>query len=127
MALITLYRGLRNKNEMERVYAYKTAGGIKKASAVPTAPTEMDIKEYERKKGSDGECMPPPPDKVILTEFTEYTFCEDTARQFGTRSGYMAVIEVEKQYVRAFENDPLEHGVLIRSDTPLHSVKIYNV
>ena len=126
MAFITLYRGLRNKNEMERLCAYKTAGGKERASTAPTAPTEEEIKNY-KEKGTAGECFPPKPDKVILTAFTEYTFCENIARQFGSRSGYMAVIEVDEQYVRAFKNDTLEHGVLIRSDTPLHSVEIYNV
>lgn len=122
MALVTLYRGLRNKNERERIMEYQTAGG-KPASAAPTAPTEEEIKGYNE-KATAGECFPPPPGKVILTEFTEYTYCENIARQFGSRSGYTIAIQIDEQYIRAFENDPLEHGVLIRSDTPLHSVAL---
>lgn len=132
MALITLYRGLRNKSEKERLVEYKTAGGKAVASTNPNAPTEDDMKDYEVTKGTGGECAPPAPNTIITPDFVEYTFCENVAMRFAIRTRddrpfYMAIVEVDEQYVTAFKNDPLEHGVLIKGDTPLNSVKIVNV
>lgn len=123
---ITLYRGVRNKSEKDLIEKNFTAGG-KAENPSPSAPTNAEMADYEKIKGTEGECAPPPQDKVILTEFTEYTTAWNVAESFGHRSGFVVQIEIDDTLVRPFPNDSLEHGVLIRSDTPIDNLQIISV
>lgn len=121
----TIFRGPRNKFELEKIAECSTAGG-KAAATNPTAPSDEEYEKYNStSKGSDGECAMLKPDDQLYTEFTEYTTDEDCARQFGRRCGAYIEAKVDVMYVRIFHKDPLEHGVLIRSDTPITNIQIH--
>lgn len=127
MAILTIFRGPRNKFELEKIVECSTAGG-RAAAKHPTAPSEEEYKTYNRTtKLTAGECMPPEPDAQIYTEFTEYTTERECARGFGRRCSAYVEAQVDDTYVRIFDNDRLEHGVLIRSDTPINIIKIHTV
>ena len=133
--IMELFRGPRNRAELEDIFKNETAGG-RIASTNPRKPSEDECETYSRTiKGTSGECMPPKQDKHIETEFTEYTSDPQVAMRFGRRlkgitfneiaycRGAYVQIEVNHDYVVEL-NDPLEYGYLIRSNTPLVSVQI---
>ena len=136
---IGLCRGPRNEYELRCILTNQTAGG-KACSLNPTKPSDSEMEKYEKLKGSDGECFPPRAYDPIETEFTEYTSSLKKAMEFGNRlggqtytgedyrdqvrkgevftNGVVVCIVIDEKYVTAFENDSLEKGYLIRSDTP---------
>ncbi len=131
-----LYRGPRNVDELACIIANKTAGG-KTRSINPTKPSDDEMKKYAPIKATGGECMPPKPNDYIETEFTEYTSDINKAIEFGRRlvhqvyqghtitNSVVVCIEIDENYVTAFDNDFLEKGYLIRSDTPFNQCQIY--
>ncbi|MBR5692200.1 MAG: hypothetical protein IKX42_00700 [Fibrobacter sp.] len=134
--MILLYRGPRNVDELACIIANKTAGG-KTRSINPTKPSDDEMKKYAPIKATRGECMPPEANDHIETEFTEYTSDINKAIEFGRRlvhqvyqgrtitNSVVVCIEIDENYVTAFDNDFLEKGYLIRSDTPFNRCQIY--
>lgn len=119
-----IYRGPRNKRELEKIMQFSTAGGVA-PNAKPVAPTDEELANYEdTTKLTAGECMRPKPKQDIVTDFTEYTTDENVAKGFGRRCDYYVCAEVEDDLVKIFPNDCLEKGVLVRSDTPIKCTKI---
>lgn len=127
MAILTIFRGPRNKFELDKIVECSTAGG-KPAATIPKAPSDEEYEMYNKTtKSTAGECVQPKPNEPIYTEFTEYTTKEECARGFGIRCSAYVEAQVDDTYVRIFDNDRLEHGVLIRSDTPINIINIYTV
>lgn len=125
MAVLKIFRGPRNEFELKKIQECSTAGG-KVAATKPTAPSEEEYNIYNNTtKVTGGECMKPKADAEIYTEFTEYTTKKKCAREFGKRCWAYVEAEVDDMYVRIFDHDILEHGVLIRSDTPIMKIKIH--
>lgn len=114
-----IFRGPRNKRELENIMKFSTAGGVA-PNTNPVAPTDEELTNYDQTtKRTAGECMPPKPEQDIVTKFTEYTTDEKVAKGFGRRCNYYVCAEVRDDLVKKFPNDCLEKGVLVRSDTPI--------
>ncbi|MDO5558451.1 MAG: hypothetical protein Q4F95_02515 [Oscillospiraceae bacterium] len=127
MASRIYYRGLRDQWEINRIKANGTVGG-RIAANPPRAPSQIEYNNYiMTKKGSGGE-FPVPMRRIRMPEFTEYTTQEHIARQYGhrPRSGFYIKVLVDSMYVMDIDDVAFsEHGVLIRSDTPIIRGKFF--
>lgn len=129
MAMLTLFRGLRNEQEKINIEKNRTAGGAPPAEA-PRAPSPEEIAEFldpvKGQKYTQGECAVCPSTLNVVTKLTEYTTKEEVATSFAHRSGWLLTITIDSSLVNVLD-DQLEHGAVIRSDTPLHSVSFYKM
>ncbi len=129
MATLMLYRGLRNEQEKIKIQKYHTAGGAPPAEA-PRAPSPEEMAEFldpvKGQKYTQGECAICPSTLNVVPKLTEYTTEESVATSFAHRSGWLLTITIDSSLVNVLD-DQLEHGAVIRSDTPLQSVFFYKI
>lgn len=142
--VITLYRGLSNKYQLEKILEYKTAGGLKFGLSCSSCRTlsgcnstikelsfsNLDLnkfKEATRQSGTEGERMP----RVVYIEdnsrfVTEYTCCESIAKDFGLFA-YIK-IQIKAKYTEAISGYipiPREYGIYCMSCGPYEELELY--
>jgi len=122
MPKITLYRGVRNRYEMDSILQNRTAGGLPQGK-------ETKIPHFSEKVLSDmkgnRESLSADPDKRIVQEIVEYTSlnpeeCNNpTIRGLARRGkGGIVLIEIDAAYVQDADKGKGECGYFIYSDTP---------
>lgn len=142
--VITLYRGLSNIYQLEKILEYKTAGGLKSGLSCSSCGIlsgcnstieelsflDLDINKFEKAKmqsGTEGERMP----RVVYIEdnsrfVTEYTCCESIAKHFGIFA-YIK-IQIKAKYteaIRGYIPKPREYGIYCMSCGPYEELNLY--
>lgn len=144
--VITLYRGLSNIYQLEKILEYKTAGGLKSGLSCSSCRIlsgcnstieelsflnldECKFKEATKQSGTKGECMP----RVVYIKdnsrfVTEYTCCESIAKQFGIFA-YIK-IQIKAKYTEAIKGyipKPSEYGIYCMSCGPYEELQLYKI